>query len=283
MTPDVRDGVLVGSGLIIGALGGAFAIRGFDWAAGGRREDDRREQEPAAPAPPARGDAGAPRPAAVVWFGPVSRAQIAGASLGNLPLFVRSCTGDGKPSCSAIADSWKDADGRRLPGLRRALRLPAGPLVLAAFSAGGHLVWRLLEHPLDRAEVAGVALADATYTTRWVSQGEAAPIASLVAYAQEVARDPSRLFLATASTAPNKTHPTGAQTLEAIVRAAELRPLEALPRLGNVPAPARSWGGGRTVLFLDFAATRSHAEHATDLAPALWGSFVKPRFQGAAA
>ncbi|WP_437601921.1 hypothetical protein WMF28_09945 [Sorangium sp. So ce590] len=102
-------------------------------------------------------------PVAVAWLGPMSAAQVAGAELAGVPVVHRTCTGDGSPSCSQIADSWLDGDGRRLPGCRRALRLPAGPLVLTAFSAGGHIVKRLLADPRDRAEVAAVVLADATY------------------------------------------------------------------------------------------------------------------------
>lgn len=221
-----------------------------------------------------------PRPVAVAWLGPVSAAQVAGAELAGVPVVHRTCTGDGSPSCSRIADSWLDGDGRRLPGCRRALGLPAGPLVVAAFSAGGHIVKRLLAHPRDRAEVAAVVLADATYTTEWTDRAQAlaAPIGSLVDYAAEAAGG-ARLLVATASSAPNKQHPTGAQTLAAIARAIGGRVRLGEEALAGLPAPERSWGGGGVHL-LDYGARYSHARHATELAPKVWAALVRPWFEG---
>lgn len=263
-------------GLAVGAV--AFGAGVVGTVIASRRAHDA----PAGHAPPRRTSAVAPkpRPVAVVWLGPAARAQVTGAELAGVPVVHLPCTGDGSPSCSQIADSYLDGDGRRLPGLRRALRLPEGPLVLAAFSAGGHIVRRVLADARDRAELAGVVLADATYTTEWTdqAQGRAAPIRSFVDYALE-ALGGGRLFVATASSAPNKHHPTGAQTLAAIARELGSDVSTELGALSGLPAPEHAWRGGGVHLF-DYGARFGHAAHATELAPKVWGALVRPWFEG---
>jgi hypothetical protein len=234
-----------------------------------------------ADAPPSRlTDVVAPRrvrPAAVVLLGPVNLQQMRG-ELPGVPTFVLTCTGNGHPSCGEQADAWKDAQGRRLPRMRAALKLPEGPLVLRAFSAGGHVVRRLAEHPADRAELAAVQLADATYTTERRGQG-AAPIPSLVELARDAA-DARLVFVATASATPNPStvtpglvHPSGAQTLEAI--RAELERPVAETVLSGVPEAERAWRAG-LALFVDYGARYSHGEHATVLAEQMWRALVAP-------
>ncbi|WP_437638365.1 hypothetical protein [Sorangium sp. So ce854] len=261
------------------------AVGGVAFATGviGAVVATRRSQDaPRAAEPPGRTSSVRVRlrPVAVVWLGPVSAAQVAGAELAGVPVVHRTCTGDGSPSCGQIADGWLDGEGRRLPGCRRALRLPAGPLVLAGFSAGGHIVKRLLADPRDRAEVAAVVLADATYTTEWADRAHAlaAPIGSLVDYAAEAAGG-ARLFVATASSAPNKQHPTGTQTLAAVARELGSRVRVEEDALAGLPAPERRWEGGGVHL-LDYGARYTHAAHATELAPKVWAALVRPWFEG---
>mgnify|MGYP002139378610 CR=1 FL=1 len=189
-------------------------------------------------------------------------------------------------SCAAIADGWRDKDGRRLPGLRKALGLPEGPIALAAFSAGGHLVRRVLEHPADRAEVLAVALADATYTTTWADPKtrKAAPIEAFVAYARE-AGAAGRIFVATASSAPNKQHPNGAEVLAAIAEAAGA---SRIAGEGELPVSVRGLPGARRgwalpgATFLDYGAAFGHDAHATKLAREVWARLVNPHFGGTA-
>lgn len=149
--------------------------------------------------------------------------------------------------------------------------------MLAAFSAGGSAIKRVLSNPEDRREVVAVALADATYTTEWEDKRRrlAAPIAPFVDYAAE-ALDGSRLFVATASGAPNKHHPSGAETLDAVRRGAELagaRWEAGRPALGA----ERSWTSGG-VRLLDFGRRYQHGQHATVLAPYVWRAVVQPFF-----
>lgn len=155
-----------------------------------------------------------------------------------------------------------------------------GPLVLTAFSAGGHTVKRLLADPRDRAEVAAVVLADATYTTEWTDrlQALAAPIRPLVDYAAEAAGG-ARLLVCTASSAPNKQHPTGAQTLAVIARELGNHVRAETNALPGLPAPERRFSGGGVHL-LDYGGRFSHAAHVTALAPQVWAALVRPWFDG---
>ncbi|WP_437613337.1 hypothetical protein WMF20_11865 [Sorangium sp. So ce834] len=125
-----------------------------------------------------------------------------------------------------------------------------------------------------------MVLADATYTTEWTDRARAlaAPIGSLVDYAAETAGG-GRLFVATASSAPNKQHPTGAQTLAAVARELGSRVSVEEGALAGLPAPERRWAGGGVHL-LDYGARYSHAAHATELAPKVWAALVRPWFEG---
>jgi hypothetical protein len=273
----LRDGLLVGGGVVVGVIGGAV---GF-WALG------KFVGPPGAP-PPKAAKVAPPRvevasaPVAVLWSGPVSRDQAAGAELPGVPSFFLPCKGDGNPSCGQIADGWRDASGRKLPEMRRKLKIPDGPIVLAAFSAGGGVVRRLLQDPRDRAEIAGVVLADGTYTTTWKDKKArtASPIAEFVLWGRDVQLNAGRLFVATASASPNsgstgkENYPSGAETLAAI--AAELA-LPTVPAQEGLPAPARAWGSG-SVLLLDYARSFEHGAHATELARQVWAAIVVPHF-----
>lgn len=272
---DVNAALAVGGTLVVAAVGGAFLVRALDWVRRPKPEKKSSGDVRTVPRTPA------PVPVAVVWAGPINAKQVEGADLSGVPTSFVSCTGDGKPSCGEIADKWLDGAGRRLPGLRRALKLPPGPVVLAGFSAGGHLIRRVLEAQEDRAEVAAVVLADATYTTGWSNRAEkkAAPIESFVRYARE-AGAAGHLFVATASAAPNKEYPTGAQTLAAIAVAAGAVPIASRNDSAGMPQPLRSWQLPGAV-FLDFDASYSHEAHATALARMTWEAFVRPFFQGA--
>src|SRR5262245_30592946 len=103
----------------------------------------------------------------VLWFGPVSRAQRAGATVAGATEHVVACTGDGSggtPRCRAWMEGFADGHGRHLPGLVRHLGIPDGEeLFVGAFSAGGSAVKVLLAHPDDRAAIRAVLLADGTY------------------------------------------------------------------------------------------------------------------------
>jgi len=209
----------------------------------------------------------------------VSAAQSNGAELPGVRTVHRPCTGDGSPSCGQIAESWRGPDGRRLPALRKALGLPeAGRIFLAGFSAGGHLIWRILQDPRDRDEVAGVYLADGTYTTEWKDERArvAAPMAPYVDFGRFVMGDPSRLFIATASAAPNKNHPTGAETLTAI---ADALSLPSAPLTSGLPPARRAWGAGANLRFFDYGNTFSHAQQVTALAQKVWPILVAPHFE----
>lgn len=311
MKDETESAALVGVSIVLGACAGAFlmwALQHEERERAGASTPPRVAEPPQVPPPPPPSRVEFPRvvrpkPAALIWLGPVNLSQVQGCELAGVPSFNVTCTGDGTPTCGQIAESWtvaegaaaadaadrfRDGAGRRLPGMRRALRLPEGPLVLAAFSAGGSAVKRLVAHPADREEVAAIVLVDGTYTTEWADKraGLAAPIPSLVEYAKSAARG-ERLFVATASASPNKNHPTGAQTLAAIAAAAELPELKdsagnrkVLP-LGYRRPPAITWQKGDAWGF-DFASAYTHGGHATELAAEVWPRLVAAYFAGQA-
>lgn len=219
--------------------------------------------------------------ARVIWFGPVNGMQVKGATaFGAAPVFV-TCTGDGsdgKPTCSARADTWKDTSGRLLPCLFEKLQQAEGgaPLYLGAFSAGGQCVKRLALHAEDRARIHAVLLSDATYTTEWLDAKKKTtkPIEGFLRFALDCLSD-GRLFLATASSSPNKSYPSGSQTLDGLRRGVEAEagaPFEdarADPIWQGLRPAAGAWRL-RNVIFADFGAAYPHGEHATVLAPVLW-------------
>lgn len=276
---DVKQGLVAGLSLIGGALGAV----GLWW--GLERRKKAQEAAQGAPAPVTQEPEAPPPaptravPAAVVWTGPVNLKQVEGATIPGVPTFVQTCTGDGNPSCGALADGWRDADGRRLPGFRRALKLPEGPLVLAGFSAGGHLLRRLLADPRDRAEILAVYLADAMYTTTWKAARLAAPIEEVAQYARE-AGQAGHLLVATASAAPNKSYPSGSLVLASTAKDAGAKPQAVKVTRGGAEElyrPEQSWSLPNAY-FLDFGAKLSHEAHATRLARIMWEKYVNPFF-----
>jgi hypothetical protein len=222
----------------------------------------------------------------LIWFGPVFSGQVRGSVPPGHRLHVVNCVGDiapdrngdGRPDfdrCSTTADRWRDVDGRRLPALRKRLGLDvAARPVLAAFSAGGQCVRRLLLDPRDRAEIAGVYLADATYGM-WAQKGIVAVDElqeALVAMAVECAAN-SRPFVATASAhVPGGGGPTASVTLATLQAEMQTAGLcfggvLASPVLeGLAPLSAERSG---SVLLVDFGRETSHAGHATKIAPVL--------------
>jgi len=221
----------------------------------------------------------------VIWCGPVSAAQRAGATVAGAAEHFVSCTG---AECRAKGEALGERDGRHLPALLRQLGIdidePDLELYVGAFSAGGSLVKVLLRHADDRALVRGVLLADATYELAGVDSRPAAS-PSLVEYAAEAFERGDRFFLATASANANnyqgQAQPSGADTLERIVYDLETR-------LGRPPVTSNYvehvddlqvrhvWSFARNVQLVDLGSAYRHEEHATKIAPRLWPALLQP-------
>lgn len=199
----------------------------------------------------------------VIWHGPVNAAQS-----GQRDASYVTCTGDGKPSCAQMAES----DGRDLGKLAARLRIPDGePLILRAFSAGGHAWKRYLDNDSSRARVAAVTLADAVFETSEI----AAP--GFVKFGVEAATG-GKLFVATGSTGANSTG-TGAHyvgVLQAAIEQATGRKFEPV----DVPGLGRGMRLGGNYFF-DLGSQYSHGEHATKVAPIVWSALVEPFIGGA--
>jgi hypothetical protein len=215
-----------------------------------------------------------------VWFGPVSTLQARPTVPEGYELHVINCVGDVRENfsrCSDVADRWRDADGRRLPALRKRLSLaPDARPFLAAYSAGGMCVRRLLVDPRDRAEIAGVYLADATYSERVNGAPRIVgdPLQeALVSFALEAIGDVRPLYVTTSSHVPGGGGPSASETaaaLRAVIDARASCPLVDAMNDDEThdldPLAAR---GYRHVVFVDFGARRSHAAHVLTIAPVL--------------
>lgn len=219
---------------------------------------------------------------AVAWLGPVSPAlQVPDATLPGIAARAVTCKGDGSPSCAQIAESWTDGSGRKLPNALRQLGLTEAdlPLYLGAFSAGGSAVKRLLLDSRDRAPVSAVHLADATYTD-WAKPGQPLPPEGFVRFALDALAG-NKLFVATASSSPNGSLPSGSQTLASMKAEIELRSGAPLVEGGTLPGlpvqPERLWRSpGGTVILADYAGRISHGDHANKLAGPVWVHLVQP-------
>jgi len=217
----------------------------------------------------------------VAWLGPAAPFQApgwtppAGSKVLNL-----QCTGNIEPTCGTRADSWADASGRHLPSLLAAGHVDpvsVGDVMLNAFSAGGSAVQRICMSADDRAEIPVVVLADGMYTTDRDAHGNAVAPEGFVRFALDALTGP-HLFVATSSSNPNKTYPTGSQTLDAVRREVEKRTGRTFQTGGHVPLPVQPvtlWTMGN-VIFGDYQALLGHGEHVTVLNTAVWDTIVKP-------
>lgn len=214
----------------------------------------------------------------LVWFGPIATWNVKASTPPGHSLHVLGCLGDGDPltRCAAYADRWKDHQGRRLPAMRKQFRLPddARPF-LAAYSAGGSCIRRLLLDRRDRDEIAGVYLADATHAA-WAQPGIVAVDElqeALVSMAVECAAD-GRPFVVTASAhVPGGGGPSSSITLATLQHEMQLAGLcfggvVASSIFEGLRAPMTAERSG-SVLLVDFGLSVPHVEHATRIAPVL--------------
>lgn len=222
----------------------------------------------------------------LIWFGPVSILQARPSVPEGFKLHVVNCVGDSRADfsrCSDVADRWRDVDGRRLPALRKRFSLaPDARPFLAAFSAGGMCVRRLLLHPLDRAEIAGVYMADATYSERVSGAPRIVgdPLQeAFVSFALECIADHRPLYVTTSSHVPGGGGPSASETALALRNSIAARASCPLVDAMNDDEthdldPVGAWGY-RHVVFVDFGASRTHAAHVNEIAPVLLPRVVK--------
>jgi hypothetical protein len=224
-----------------------------------------------------------PRASATVWLGPVNLAQVGASVIPGAPATAVTCTGDGNPSCSAIAESWTGAGGRKLPSLLAQKGLPPDSVIAAAaFSAGGSILKRLCLAAADRAQLAVVHSADADYESSRGADGQPIPTEGYVLYALDALTDPDKLFVATASSNPNKTYGSGIDVLASTRREVERRSGRRF-QLGGVlpgvtPQPAKLWRLGN--VWMAEYPTIPHGQHATLLAPQVWQGVILPWLSG---
>lgn len=215
---------------------------------------------------------------AVAWVGPVSAAQVAGATVPGAPVTIANCTGDGSPDCSQVGASiGASAGGSIVRGLLARAGVPDGELILGSFSAGHEIAKPALMAASDRALVRAVLLADSTYTS-WQSPGVPLPPEGYVRYVID-AIDKPQLFVATSRRSPIGQFPSSDDTVEAIRKEVERRTGRQFERVEGLPgvalAPETTYRLGNAWLAI-YAPTLGHGEHATKLAPMVWQGMLVP-------
>jgi len=201
-----------------------------------------------------------------------------------------------------MAESWKDAGGRILPGLLKAAKATVAPgdeLYAGAFSAGGQIWKRVMLGAEDRAQITAALMSDAGYEAGWIDEkAKIAPfVEGFVLYALDALQD-GRLFVWTASgTAnvsvqnPGTVYPAGDQVQDATRAEIEKRSgqrfedvsdkPEAWPWGAHLRAPVKVWRL-RNVILADYGMVYKHAEHATTIAPEVWQAIPAIMAYGAA-
>lgn len=218
-----------------------------------------------------------------IWLGPVNLQQVQGAVLQDGPMYNLTCTGDGSPTCGAIAEGFTDADGRKLPGLLAQVGADqSADVVGAAFSAGGSILKRLCLHPADRAQLRVVHSADASYEA---TTGTHAPVEGYARYMQDALTDPTKLFVATASANPNKSYGSGIEIITATRQLVEQRTGQQFVLGGTLPGvepqPSQLWqlGPHGNIWVAEYPSV-PHGQHATLLAPQIWAGLIRPWLAG---
>lgn len=221
---------------------------------------------------------------AVAWLGPVSAAQVAGATVPGASTTYVTCTGDGSPDCSQIGASiGAKAGGSIVRGLLAQAGVPDGELIIGSFSAGHEIAKPALMSAADRALVRAVLLADSTYTT-WAdsSRTRPTPPEGYVRFALDALRG-NKLFVATASHNPAGAYPSGYATLHAVKDEVESRSGVQFRRVSTLPGvsvqPEDVWQAGNVWLAV-FGPSVSHGQHATQIAPMVWQGLLVPWLSG---
>jgi hypothetical protein len=228
----------------------------------------------------------------VIWFGPVSTSQLAGAALPDTDRIIvvgGGCPpGQGDPKCQGstyfanLAEQWNDGQ-RYLPKLLRSKGIDSNAagleVWLGSFSAGHGAVKKLCMADADRKLITGVTLADSTYCG-WAGK-DAAASEGYVRMALDAVGGP-RLFLATASSNedPAGNTPSGMRCMAAIRADVErragiqFRPSPFWPAAIS-PAPETVWQAGNCIL-AEYGARVTHPQHASVLARQVWQHVVTP-------
>lgn len=200
----------------------------------------------------------------VLWFGPVTAANLSGALPAGWRLSVHNRGAGGGLGSSAFVDEisafrdWANTLG--LDPLT-ALGVRDEPCVMAGFSAahGAHepILARVAARRDER--LAGLFGFDAYYTS-YIKAPKPGHLAWL-SWVRDDAR--GRVATFTTSTHAGADHPSASASFRPLATALGMQPRSTVPPFGA--RPERAYGVG-SIRWFDYASTYKHTEHATVLA-----------------
>lgn len=212
----------------------------------------------------------------VIWAGPVSARNLAGAALPVPSRVLTINSGVGGTGSTAFANL-----GRRYDGSLFELCASCGvdldacaTVTLACFSAGHGLVEQLLRNEQSRARIDALVAGDGYYTSRAM-----APKPGYLWYCAR-AFDRRALCVLSSSSIEGPTYPSCQQAVGKLLEAFPLEPAR-VPT--NIPAPEDARGAGG-LLWLRYGAKyglgpKAHTMHATRVVPGVLTSLVTPYLQ----
>jgi len=212
----------------------------------------------------------------VLWCGPVSAANLAGAALPVPSRVITIPRGDGGIGSTAFANMGRRFDGnlRELLSSRGVDLDECATVTLACFSAGFGLVELLLRNDASRARVDALVAADGYYTSPAM-----VPKPGYLAYCKRAAERRALAVLSTSSIG-GPTYPSAQEAVGKLLEGFELEPTEAPT---NIPPPQSAVGRGG-LLWLRYGGKygfgkTGHSMHATKVAPGVLSSLVTPYLQ----
>ena len=212
----------------------------------------------------------------VLWCGPVSAANLAGAALPVPSRVVTIDRGIGGIGSTAFANLGRRHDGNLAELLSsRGVDLDdCATVTLACFSAGFGLVELLLRNETSRARVDALVAADGYYTGRAMT-----PKPGYLAFCQRAAERRALAVLST-SGIEGPTYPSAQTAVGRLLEGFELEPAQAPT---NIPPPQSAVGRGG-LLWLRYGdryglGRKAHTMHATKIAPGVLSALVTPYLQ----
>ena len=212
----------------------------------------------------------------VLWCGPVSASNLAGAALPAPARVLTISEGVGGIGSTAFANLGRRYEGDlgELLAARKVDLDSCATVTVAGFSAGHGLIEVLLRNSRSAARIDALVAADCYYT----GAGRGAK-PGYHAYCERAAARKALCVLSTSGIG-GPSYPSAEQAVGVLLEDFPLRPVDPPP---DVPAPASAVGAGG-LLWLRYGdkyglGRKAHVMHATEIAPAVLSTVVTPYLQ----